>query len=165
MIEIKSLTLKASMQAAFNKACAGVLAQGCRAFSGGACKYRITLSIGEEGRKLCLKCAIGHLLTDEQIEKYAVNDNHLPHSFHPDLLNELLPGYKQFSPQNKGEAVDFLHNLQHAHDKCHSSYPLAYENPKLNFQDFNSEFTFKANEVAKLYGLTPITSTPSSIPG
>lgn len=71
-------------QEAFEKAYKGIVAQGCAARSPhGACLYR-----GPGNTK----CAIGHLLTDEQIVKHNIPEG-LGASFLPrSLLEELLPG-------------------------------------------------------------------------
>jgi hypothetical protein len=98
------------MQAAFDKAVTGVLKQGCQAlFNDGkstSCAYR-----GLNGTA----CAVGQLLTDEQIVKYGVVENEVPSTFKEELIAELLPNVD-------GEtAVLFLEQLQSAHDTALTS--------------------------------------------
>lgn len=122
-----------SLQAAFDKAVKGVLAQGCKSVTTenncSVCAYR-----GTEGAK----CAIGQLLTDEQIQKYGIKEGATPSMFPEELIAELFPGVD-------GElAQGFMETLQNAHDGTASF-------------NFKREFLSRANDVANHYGLNPIT--------
>lgn len=97
-----------SYQQLFDKAIAALLEQGRRSVGGdGYCAYRGNFN---------MKCAIGHLLTDEQIDKYRVKEGDSPINFNQFLIEELCPGTSNFS-----EAKRFLHNLQKVHDACFDS--------------------------------------------
>lgn len=84
-----------------------------------------------------LRCAIGHLLSDDQMEKYHVNEGDSPSSFDDTLLAEILPGVHYIA------AAEFLSSLQRAHDNA-------------NHSDFRNSFIETANVVACQYGLNPI---------
>lgn len=92
-------------QELLNKAVAGILAQGCQSYvdndDENYCAYR-----GPN----CTKCAIGHLLTDEQIEKYNIEENQTPETFSKELIQELAPATLQH------DTVQFFQDLQRAHD-------------------------------------------------
>jgi len=91
-------------QEIFDKAYAAVMAQKHPAlrthYNTVVCTYRAT-----NGRR----CAIGHLLSDEQIEKYGIMKGAvIPQNFPIELVNELTPGLY--------DAKYFLSRLQGAHD-------------------------------------------------
>lgn len=123
-----------SMQTAFDTATAGIIAQGKRSSNGtepgATCLYR-----GPEG----LKCAVGQLLSDEQIEKHGVPNSAGVHALSRELIEEILPDIEYY------RAVDFLSDLQTAHDEARGN-------------DFIASFTERANQVADAYGLVPISS-------
>lgn len=127
---------KQAMQDIYNRACAGVIAQGvpARAANGGSCQYRLPYEGG------VLKCAIGHVLTDEQIKKYGVQESTNPHRFAPELLAELLPGMFRMNAQL------FLVELQQCHDMAGVS----------TTGTFLEGFKKRAYGFARHYGLIPI---------
>ena len=93
-------------QEIFNKVYAAVVAQAAPAVNGtgnsAVCTYRGVNNT---------KCAIGHILSDEQIEKYGVmSSTLLPQNFPIELVNELVPGVKS------EDAVMFMRRLQRVHD-------------------------------------------------
>ena len=120
------------LQAAFNKAVAGVLMQGGKScmssHNSTSCAYR-----GEGG----FKCAVGQLLTDEQITKYNVKEGSTPEDFSEELLAEVLPGV------NGPVAEDFMEALQQAHDGAMSA-------------NFKQDFLRRANKVAEGFNLNPM---------
>lgn len=125
---------RAAMQVIFDKGTAGILAQGepARAPSG-SCQYR-TLKDGKT-----LKCAIGQVLTDEQIKKYDVLESMNPYTFKAELVNELLPGVEW------SQGKDFLALFQQAHDRADP------------YGGFVNDFTYRANDLARSYGLKGLT--------
>lgn len=130
------MTPKEVLQAAFDKAVTGVLAQGNKSCvtenNCTICAYR-----GEGG----FKCAIGQLLTDEQIQKYGIKEGATPSMFPEALITELFPGVD-------GElAQGFMETLQNAHDGATSF-------------NFKREFLSRANDIANNCGLNPITEMP-----
>jgi hypothetical protein len=123
--------MESILQAIFDKACAGVIAQRGQSMMIGdnsTCAYR-----GEGGKK----CAIGHLLSDEQIEMYGVKEMDNPERFVSELVNELVPGVQT------SMAVEFLTDLQDAHDNSHGG-------------GFVSDFKYRANLVAQKWNLKDI---------
>jgi hypothetical protein len=115
-------------QELFDKAVKGVIEQGCQSIRsiGHSCAYR-----GDSGKK----CAIGHLLTDEQIAKYQVQEGDTPTKFQVALLRELAPD------GNDNDVVFFLESLQCAHDNLS------------NNNDFINRFKSNANAFAARFGL------------
>ncbi len=95
------------MQAAFDKAVHGILAQGGRSLA--YINGRLTCAYRGEGGK---KCAVGHLLSDEQIEGYGVAEATNPGTFPGALLKELIPDVEV------KVGTDFLWELQAVHDNC-----------------------------------------------
>jgi hypothetical protein len=127
---------KQALQAAFNTATIGVLKQGGPAMSndmynGPACAYRV------DGRK----CAVGQLLSDEQIAKYGIQPSDVVRNFSQALLNELLPDV----PTETTRA--FLGSLQSAHDNVALEYSSGL---------FSDRFINRVNGLAAQYGLDPI---------
>jgi hypothetical protein len=132
---------KTGMQAAFDTATAAIIKQGKRSVSyGGTCQYR-----GPDG----MKCAVGHLMTDEQIARHHISNSATAFSFKIPLMQELIPG---LNDQDEIEvARSFLAELQDAHD-------LAYTVSSLlsSYKGFVADFSERANKVAVKYDLTPI---------
>lgn len=124
---------KAVFQAIFDKVCPLLIQQGKGSMTGElherACVYR-----GPDG----LKCAIGHILSDAQIEQYSVQESDIPPDFHEELLKELLPNV-----QDLKEGTFFLRRLQGAHDNAALS----------RIGNFMDEFRTRARLMAKDYGL------------
>lgn len=120
------------LQEVFNKATAAVIAQGVRSSNGdeagATCLYR-----GPNG----IKCAVGHLLSDEQMRKYEVANAAGAGSFTDSLLQEIAPD------TDLDTLRSFLDALQGAHDSASGSC-------------FVETFKRNANAVAKLYDLDPI---------
>lgn len=108
-------------QEAFEKAYKGIVAQGCRSHDGVFCVYR-----GPNDTK----CAVGHLLTDEQIEKHAIKNSDGALYFPRALTDELLP--------NDNNGKYFLAGLQAVHDGMESL----------------DDFKARATEFAKSHNLT-----------
>lgn len=123
---------KSVLQAAFDKAVTGVLKQGGKScmssHNSTSCAYR-----GEGG----FKCAVGQLLTDEQIEKYKVKEGSTPEDFSEELLAEVLPGV------DGPTAEDFMEALQQAHDGAMTA-------------NFKHDFLNRANKVAEGFQLNPM---------
>lgn len=108
-------------QKLFDKAAAGIIAQGCQSMATDfetngdeeICAYR--------GVHNC-KCAIGHNLTDEQISAYNVKEGYGPASFSEKLVKEMLSDedlsdlHYDICDTLCGKAVDFLVELQSVHD-------------------------------------------------
>ncbi len=110
-------------QEAFDKAYKGIVAQGCISLLDNSfnCAYR-----GADGAK----CAVGHLITDEQITKYAIGNTVAVYSFPEELIAELLP--------EDDDAMLFFEELQGVHDGAGGV----------------SEFKTRAAKFAKEYKLT-----------
>ena len=120
------------LQECFDKSTSSLIAQGSKSFNNGLCYHRLT---GDDG--IIRKCAIGWLITDEQIVKYNINSTDDVRSFNPKLFLELL------SEIDYDLAHRFLSSMQEAHDKA---------DPK----DFVKSFMINANNVAFKFGLNPI---------
>jgi hypothetical protein len=122
----------AVIQAAFDKATAAVIAQGKRSIAddGDSCLYR-----GPNGTK----CAVGHLMSDEQMSRFGIQEDSNPYVFPFALIEELLPGV------NQTDACSFLSQIQRAHDRA-STFESTFV---VSFKD-------AANRVADNYGLKPI---------
>ena len=124
--------MESILQVLFDKACAGVIDQGAQSLMPGdnsTCAYR-----GTDGKK----CAVGHLLSDEQIAMYGIKEMDNPEKFVSPLLCELVPGVLT------GIAVEFLSDLQDAHDK--SGYNVS----------FIVDFKYRANLIAQKWNLKDI---------
>lgn len=98
-------------QEVFDKAYLSIVAQGRRSADLGSCLYR-----GPSGAK----CAVGHLLSDEQIKKYNVVNSESVWDLDRDLISEILP--------DDDEAPHFLSSLQVVHDTART--------PETFVQDF-----------------------------
>ena len=125
--------MESILQVIFDKACASVIAQGCQSTMPGdttTCAYR-----GKNG----VKCAVGHLLTDDQIAMYGVKEKDTPEKFASALLRELVPGIQT------GDAVQFLSDLQDAHDNSHD-----------DTTSFVVDFKYRANLIAQKWNLRSI---------
>ena len=118
-------------QEIFDRAVCGVYSQGKKSISGEkfgqVCAYR-----GNNG----LKCAIGHIITDEQIEKYKVDNSSSIDSFSEELIEVIC---------SDDDAEEFLIQLQDAHDAASTSL------------DFKTDFLSRANFVATRFNLNPWT--------
>lgn len=128
---------KTVLQIAFNKACQGIIDQGVASNIPDAkigCYYRL-----KSGDKV-LKCAIGQLLSDEQIKKYKIKEGDDVRKFSTYLIDELLPGI-EFETSYK-----FLDDLQLAHDMA----------SQVKEQPFLQYFVYSANGVADTFGLERI---------
>jgi hypothetical protein len=130
---IPSPEAKQKMQDIFNRACAGVIQQGERAAENGNCRYRLP----KDGQ--ILKCAIGHILSDDQIREHQVTDSINPWGFSYALTKELL------GDMLHNDARHFLIDLQRCHDLT-AGYGSV----------FVESFKEKANSVARQYELDPI---------
>ena len=93
-----------------------------------------------------LKCAIGHLLSDEQIKKYNINLDDSAFTFQDELIKELAPNNEDYC------FAVFLHQLQVAHDKIGNL--LAYNLIK-DFE-FKNELKKQFNLIAKMFDLKEI---------
>lgn len=120
-----------TMQEAFDKACQSVIKQGCKSsespIDGSICLYR-----GPNG----LKCAIGHLINDEQMVKFNVDDGCTVRELDTDLIIQIIPEYKK----EYLHVSLFLDCLQIAHDISDNN-------------DFVNSFKENANIVAKRFNL------------
>jgi hypothetical protein len=118
------------LQPLFDKAVKAVIAQGSCSLCAdeNTCAYR-----GVDNKK----CAIGHLLSDEQIASHGIKEGMLPNKFPPALIQELLPGVQS------GIAVQFLEELQNCHDTTTGS-------------NFVKTFTRVANEMASKWDLKKV---------
>lgn len=126
--------MESILQVLFDKACAGVIDQGAQSLMPGdnsTCAYR-----GTDGKK----CAVGHLLSDEQIAMYGIKEMDNPEKFVSPLLRELVPGVQT------GMAVEFLSDLQDAHDNSHH----------YSGNSFVSDFRYRANLIAQKWNLKNI---------
>jgi hypothetical protein len=100
------------LQQTFFKVCTALLEQGTPSQTTHSedgmcytvCLYRQNLS-GKE-----LKCAIGHLLSNDQIEKYSIVEGRQASQFTNELVAELIPGV------HTNLALKFLSALQVMHD-------------------------------------------------
>lgn len=126
-------------QKLFDKAVQGILAQGCPSLGyvedsygkpGGGCAYR-----GVNGSK----CAIGHLLTDEQMKEYDIKEGTSPEMFPGKLLRELLPNMSYCSN------LEFLMDLQDVHDKSSHS--------DVDANEFLKNFRMRAGKFAEKWNL------------
>lgn len=126
--------MKAVFQAIYDKVHAAIVAQGKGSMNGSSCVYR-----AHNGSK----CAVGHLLSNEQMTKYNISESMMPPSFSPELLQELAPGARE------NDIVRFLNKLQSAHDEAAFS---SEHDPSA----FLSKFKEEMNTVADTFGLVPI---------
>lgn len=114
-------------QEAFDKAYKGIVTQGRGSSNDWQCLYR-----GEGGAK----CAVGQLLSDEQLTVHKVRNSQGANSLPPALLSELLP--------DDPKAGTFLSELQDAHDQA----------TWCAVPSFIEAFKLRAADVAKKYKLT-----------
>jgi hypothetical protein len=115
------------MQELFDRAVKGILQQGKPSRASANCLYR-----GPEGAK----CAVGHLISDEQIKTFKIKEGDAADGFHPDLYATLMPGV--YVPTAKS----FLLSLQMVHDGSNRS-------------NFLEVFNQRAIAFAKEWNLTP----------
>lgn len=123
-----------ALQASFNRACAGILEQGCLAADPDGCYMRYRRQDGST-----IKCVIGQILTDDQMNRYNLSDSASVANFPEELIEEMIPGV---APER---AEMFMSSLQKAHDTL---YQLKWAK-----EDFAAVFKESANRVAKDYGL------------
>ena len=124
-------------QSFFDKSTAAVIAQGRKSYGESVVNMRTTcLYRGSDGAK----CVVGHMISDEQIEKYHVGNTYSVWSIDGKLIAELLPESAAFDSH---QTQQFLADLQEAHD-------LADEH------NFVNDFTARANKVALGWNLSPI---------
>lgn len=126
--------MSGSYQEVFDKVKAALLAQGCRSMIGGYCRFR-----GDGGRK----CAIGHLMTDEQMERHRVDESSNIREFPVALVKEIMPDVPP------DDVIQFFHALQLAHDR---SRPGPERN---DFVDFETDFRNRMNHIAGSWKLKP----------
>lgn len=123
---------KESMQKVFDTVYEALFKQGCKStnniLGNGLCMYR-----GELGRK----CAIGHLISDDQIKKYNVCENTTAVHLDDNIVRELVPNVDPTIVKG------FLYRLQNAHDNS-------------DYQNFNSSFKKEMNIVAHDFNLKGI---------
>jgi len=128
MSHILSDNVKPLYQAAFDKAVELVIKQGAVCKNNDAvCLYR-----GPNG----MKCAIGHLISDEQIAKYNIRMNHYVEYFPSTLLKEIINDDAYI-------VCEFLTGLQSAHDYCQID----------SGDKFTEAFINRANNLAINWGL------------
>jgi hypothetical protein len=126
------------MQTVFDTATAAIIKQGKRCVNNsGTCQYR-----GPDG----LKCAIGHLITDEQMERHHIINSAGALSFSRALVEELIPDMNDLEVTR-----NFLSELQDAHDLSYTISSLL-----CSYKGFVADFSERANKVAAKYDLTPI---------
>jgi hypothetical protein len=131
-----------SYQEVFNKAVTGLIEQGQKSSKEypnleSICFYR------KESDGKIIKCAIGHVLSDEQITKYNIKEGSNPYSFPEELVAELLSINFSDHPNNGLELLNgrgFLAGLQAAHDGAKAS-------------DFEKSFMDAAKKLALTYEL------------
>lgn len=136
---------KSILQGIFDKVCNLLILQGKGSFNGdrdGCIDNRMCAYRGPEG----LKCAVGQLLTDEQIAKYHIREGNTPNEFPEELIKELLP-----EMQDLKHGEDFLRSMQRAHDNATLARPLTDST-----KTWVAGFKLEANLIAGYYGLTPI---------
>lgn len=132
-----------SYQAIFDKSVQGILAQGCQSWQVGdhpnaanhGCQYR-----GPDG----LKCAIGHIISDEQMAKYKIREGVGVSGFPSALYRELNP-----DEEDAGKTRIFLISLQHAHDNVQAKSGLL----------FRQTFIRNVNEIAERFNLKKVDDT------
>ncbi len=134
------------IQALFDKATSGVIAQGSPSFIGNslADSFASYFSYHEQVYR---RCPIGHILSDEQINKYNITPAKFIDKFETELIKELVP--------SSGEvcARHFLGKLQRAHTEAY----VALKRSKGKI-DFVADYKAKSNVVARYFGLNEIVS-------
>lgn len=116
-----------TLQEAFDIMVTRTYAQGRQSYEPGVgCVYR-----GSDG----LKCAVGHLLTDEQIAKYSIRPCQLAGFLPESLASELVSG-------PSGLTRGLLAAMQAAHDDSRDPHY------------FRPDFIRKSRAVAARFGLT-----------
>jgi hypothetical protein len=131
---------KEFMHAFFDKAVGAVVAQGKPSMNKTSCLYR-----GPGGTK----CALGHMLTDEQLKEFSIKEGSTPEHWDDDLIRQLLPCEHMATAQN------FMMLLQDAHDDAGRNELPVFAFESLQGLDFVEAFLIQANEVAETYGLAP----------
>ena len=115
-------------QSLFDTSCNAIIAQGSKSSTTEGCLYR-----GPEGKK----CAIGHVVSDEQMAKYGITEQRSARVFPLDLFAELVP------TEDPNAIKAMCVQLQSAHDQA-----VEY--------DFVNDFKHRANQIAREEKLTPI---------
>lgn len=128
---------KEELQAAYDKACHGVIAQGKPSINeDGGCDYHQCNDF---------RCAVGFLLTDDQLDKYSIRSS-VPEYFPEAVLKEMFPSVEIFTARR------FLEELQECHDQpANMEYPY---DPVKNF--FVEDFKKLAKQLAFNWNLVPI---------
>lgn len=126
-------TSRLTIQGAFDKMVSAIKNQGRPSVesSSGLCFYR-----NSNGNK----CAIGHLISDDQINKFGIKEKSSVMNFPLQLCEELI---------TYPDAIDsriFLLDMQTAHDTAATMHPL-------NNNLFMNEFLIECKEVAKKWNL------------
>ena len=124
--------MSAALQTALNTIVAFMREQGRQSSDSNGCVYR-----AEDGAK----CAVGCLITDEQMRRYFVPNYAAVMHLNKRLIQELVP-----DPQ----AESFLRNMQGAHDRAHT-------------RTFLADFEAEARDVAERFGLEyPAAAAPTT---
>ncbi len=100
-------------QEAFEKALLGVLRQKRGSIDNGKCAYKLVLDDGRE-----LRCAVGHLLTDEQMILAEKNSDFTAAYLASSLERRDIPLDSQITAEPY-----FLRDLQQTHDAAARSFP------------------------------------------
>lgn len=105
-------SVRSEMQVFFDKACQGIKDQGKKSYVGGTCKYRY-----EESPGVVLRCSIGQMLTDDQLQRFCIKEGETPHQDFPDaLFEEMFPSCKGNKFFSVRYCRAFLSDMQDAHD-------------------------------------------------
>ncbi len=135
---------KKQAQLVFDKGTSGVISQAKPSFIGNSLfDSSVSYLSCREGK--ILKCPIGHLLSNEQINKYEITPAKFIDVFPDELISEMLP--------NSGTvcARRFLSKLQRAHTLAYVAHKKSKEKT-----DFVADFIINSNEVAKYFSLKEI---------
>lgn len=119
---------KTIIQSVFDKVASALIEQQEPAFDGVSCHYRLTKD------NVVLKCAIGHLISDEQINKFKVHADAGLLGFNDELIKELIPS------EDTTYSIFFLHNLQVMHDDS-AKFSVLRKEPFINvFKEYATNF-------------------------
>ena len=126
-------TSQLTMQEAFDKMVSAIKMQGQPSITidSKVCNYR---SINGN------KCAIGHLISDDQIKLFNISEGFAASRFPLQLCEELIACCDVYDSRH------FLEDMQVAHDNAATTYPL-------NNNLFMNEFLIECEEVAKKWQL------------
>ena len=120
------------MQEIFDKIVSAMVDQGEPSKADGRCFYRLV-----SGNKI-LKCAVGQIISDEQIARYDISEGSSVCGFSSPLFEEII------SDAFTSEIRWLLAEFQSAHDE-----------PVLDDKTFIEAFIERSNRIANLKGLTP----------